>query len=384
MRNVIIGAIAVAVMASTAAAVPAKKAPAKTAASAAPKPPSDLESLVIAAARDEIRSESDPFAPSSIDMSKMGRPFHLVFPLNSDVSFFTYEGGTLRLVLPRDRSSIYLNGSTTEAVRFQSIEFMVRENRGASYVGQNAYGAKAVIRVVNRLRGAVAMIDGPEPTGKPSDYGNYEFSQSLPGPQAKAIALDAQIVVDGVIAPLSPTRAVGCSSNYAEPTISSPTEVSIKTCYAGAKVSRIAFQRRSTGEIIKEWKNEILPATGPILFDDVRLGMTTKQFAILRPNTPIDRGNSFATYTSNDEVVEVRFHEYQVSMVELTVPDDGRMPSRFATFAGRYGPPTKSSCNYPDMFCSQQWTTTEGILVEFNYIKGLPGKVLYRAPNKRD
>jgi hypothetical protein len=116
----------------------------------------------------------------------------------------------------------------------------------------------------------LAMLDRPE--GEESPYASsvpilpsiaarmppmpkktYWVGMTLPGPEARKVATDAALVIEGNIAPLEGGKLSVCKANYIEPQIDAPIEVYGSECWVGANVTRIAFLRKSTGEVLKEW-----------------------------------------------------------------------------------------------------------------------------------
>ena len=75
---------------------------------------------------------------------------------------------------------------------------------------------------------------------------------SVGGPEARALATNAQLIIEGTI-----TRIVGGGVNFCKPldreaTASEPVEIHGEECWIGANVSGIAFTGKS-GEVLKEW-----------------------------------------------------------------------------------------------------------------------------------
>jgi hypothetical protein len=87
----------------------------------------------------------------------------------------------------------------------------------------------------------------------PLDRNTYFVEISLPGPQALKVALDSALVVEGTIEALDDGKLNLCKSNDSAPKIDAPTEIHGSDCWIGANVTRIAFIRKSTGEVLREW-----------------------------------------------------------------------------------------------------------------------------------
>ncbi|HYC94510.1 MAG TPA: hypothetical protein VEB39_02300 [Sphingomicrobium sp.] len=239
--------------------------------------PSDpLQSAFRAAHRDYSAQLTDKFAETTADPSVIGQRFKFVGRLhNGQVTgappsdaWYSYDDGKLRLSFnPRDNYA---------DVGISGPKYMVGIIGGArkptrSYVGSNAYGLSARVQVERLEENGLAMLERPEgEVSPPSKYSTpmppsiaarlppepkdrYWVEYTLPGPQAKRLARDAGLVVEGTIAALADGKLSYCEGTYIDPKIDNPLEIYGSECWIGAKVSRIAFIRMSTGEVLKEW-----------------------------------------------------------------------------------------------------------------------------------
>ena len=131
-------------------------------------------------------------------------------------------------------------------------------------------GSRSRVDGSGRVGYVSAMLDRPE--GEESPYKssisippsmlslvpplpkkNYWVEMALPGPEARKVAMDAALVIEGTIQALDGGKLSICKPNYIEAQIDAPTEIYGSECWVGANVSRIAFIRKSTGEVLKEW-----------------------------------------------------------------------------------------------------------------------------------
>jgi hypothetical protein len=229
------------------------------AAAAVSAPVSPVDRITSAAYRDYEVQLTDKFAATTVRPAP-GEPFRLAIPLgNGDLvgarigsAYYSYADGALTLSL------------SSEETKGDRLPMLLRKPKllaASSYRGQNGFGAAANVRTERLLYQGVALIEGPAgvPTSRyagityvaPHDYWHRI---TLDGPEAKALALDTDIVVEGKLANLPGGKAAACQTRISDPTISHPLEVFFTLCYAGAVVDRVAYVRRSTGAVLKEWK----------------------------------------------------------------------------------------------------------------------------------
>lgn len=242
-------------------------------AGAAPADP--LQSTFRAVHRDYSAQLTDKFAETTADPSVMGQRFKFVGRLHSGQvsggppgdAWYTYDDGKLRLNFnPREN---YAGAGISGPKYFVGIIGGSRVPT-RSYVGSNAYGVSARVQVERLEENGLAMLERPE--GEVSPYKSsipmspglaarlppdpkdtYWVEYALPGPQAKRLAQDAGLLVEGTIAALADGTLSYCEGTYIGAKIDNPLEIYGSKCWIGARVSRMAFIRMSTGEVLKEW-----------------------------------------------------------------------------------------------------------------------------------
>lgn len=194
----------------------------------------------------------------------MGQPAVIRVPLqNGDIAdgadptaFFSYEGGRLLLTDAIDDKRTDVGG------KLRLLTFRATRRPERKYQAQNSYGAKTIVTTQHRVLDAIALIDAPTGLDSPYDspgsirmpLNNYWVRRELSGPEAKQLALDTDFVVEGTIAPVDGTRVTGCDDKYSEATIDSPLEIYSERCWIGLRVARIAYVRRSSEEVLQEWR----------------------------------------------------------------------------------------------------------------------------------
>jgi hypothetical protein len=214
----------------------------------------------------------DRFADTTVDSSVVGKSFKIVVPLhNGDAlgghpgPWYSYNDGTLRLVFTL--SDLY-QSSGYKGPRYLTGVFGGSRTPVRSYTGSNAYGATARVQVEKLVQNGVAFMSGPKgerPIENDQNMGefirslgrgsNYSTELKLPGSQARRVALDSALIIEGAIANLPDAKLSGCKGMYGDATLDHPIELYGETCWVGANVRRVAFVRVSSGEVLEEWEN---------------------------------------------------------------------------------------------------------------------------------
>lgn len=187
--------------------------------------------------RANIDEVSDQFASSFDGSSFVGRSFKLRLIPEENVrndfktaSFYYYEDGRLSL-------NFFSKGGGRFVVRSRSAPF-------GSYVGQNGFGARVRVSRVQVITDALVV------SGSANDY---QWSQSVSGPEARAMSRDLAVVVEGRLADLKSGKLTECTANAVSATLHKPYDVLKDSCDVGGILTRVAFIRRSTGMVLKEW-----------------------------------------------------------------------------------------------------------------------------------
>lgn len=237
-----------------------------------------LQSAFAAAHRDYMAQLTDKFAEATADRGVIGKPFKIVRPIKDGQAYsglpgdayYTYDDGKLRLIFIPDEK--YAGPGLIEGPKYLVGIVGGSRKTERSYTGSNAFGVTARVEVVRLVEDGVAMLDRPE--GEENPYQStimtntsptiaqllpprpkhsYWLEMTLPGPQARKVARDAALVVEGTIEPLEGGKLSICRGTYIEPKIDTGMEIYGSQCWVGANVRRIAFIRKSTGEVLKEW-----------------------------------------------------------------------------------------------------------------------------------
>lgn len=285
-----------------------------------------------------------------------GKPFKLTLTLGDDSSAgYQYSDGVLTLnISPTSRAPLSEMKRSVPTLKVSSS----RRSLG-SYTGQNAYGATATVRSSEWNDAAIAIVDSPKfmppPEKAGTSYAKYLPARewwvqlTLPPSEAKAISNDTVAVLEGTYAdlPYKKYPAGACSFSGSEATITSPYEVFIHTCFVGAKVARVAFVRKSSGAVIKEWTLENAPRLGPVLWDKIRVGMTEDEVKLSYP----DLGTNYA----NDPFTVETDPSGGVKRVEVKARTFGLTGKKLAKqLTVQYGAPLRIDCQY-DLICKGEW-----------------------------
>ena len=343
-------------------------------AAAGPTIPTDFRAVMTAARRDHVARKTDQFAAATVDQSFMGKPFRVAVPVDP-----LYYPENNRLVFTvRTRSNMPLgmyrkpDGSTGFFERVHYIEVARTERAGGSYIGQNAFGVTKQVTVKHQTHDGVAIVgEAPEDGGREAlGVPTYDYETTLPGPQAKALAADTQMVLEGTYAPLEGGNLTSCFNDGSGPTINSPTLVTSLNCYAGAHISRVAFVRVSTGEVLKEWTNTLPEASGPVLWSGIRYGMSRRQYNATQPDQRgvYQWGGAFKVKKGDETAtVWLDIKTGTVQGIDLDVPGQ---PTAFIQDANaRYGSPIETRCREPNErlgVCHYTWVSPEKVRVAFD------------------
>lgn len=238
-------------------------------------PAGTLQSAFQAAHRDYSAQLVDKFAETTADPAVIGKPFKFIGPLKDGQAlggppgpYYSYDDGKLRLIfIPHEK---YAGPGLIEGPKYVVGTIGGSRTPTRSYTGTNAFGVTARVQVEKLQENSLAMLERPE--GEVSPYRSdsplpaspesqlppppkdtYWVEVALPGPEARRLAQDARFVVEGTIASLHDGKLSICKGFYGEPKVDHPLEVYGSNCWIGANVSRIAFVRKSTGEVLKEW-----------------------------------------------------------------------------------------------------------------------------------
>ena len=227
-------------------------------------PVDPLEEAFSEAHRNYQAHSTDQFADSAISESFLGKQFRIVRPVHGLGSgelsgpYYSYDNGTFRLIFEPSPQPFFTK-ETPPPVLF-TVGGSAKPQR--TYPATNAFGAKFRVTVEQVRENAIEMLQRPHgvpdaafaaiPELASQALESYTVEFRLAGAEARALATDAQLIIEGTI-----TRLVGGGVNYCKPldreaTASETVEIHGEQCWIAANVSRIAFTRKS-GEVLKEW-----------------------------------------------------------------------------------------------------------------------------------
>ncbi|MCB2058736.1 MAG: hypothetical protein H6916_03840 [Novosphingobium sp.] len=339
----------------------------------------NLTDALRAAYADDERD--DRFASSTVDDGQVGQPFRAVLPIGdgqvhgqnpTNGAFYAYYPETQRLEFHFSSESERTTGERedglTGLIYYPVFILDERIASGGSYVGQNAFGASVRVNVSRHYRDGVAILDAPGITDvRTMSRASYETKLTLSGPGAREVARDTVVELEGRLGRLDIGRLARCTSDYIGPTIDAPSEHTMHTCFVGAVVERVAFVRRSTGEVLQEWRIDNSPAEGPELWNRVRFGMNRKQFTAAFPNVEWPRyGIGFRIQDSGVKA-EIDIRNDLVSSVRTEIRGQSPQSAR-AQMMAKYGSPVEDRCQYVDTTCNTTWQTPDGVRVRFSSI----------------
>ena len=225
-----------------------------------------------AAHRDYSAQLADQFAERTSDSDADGKLFKFVGPLKDGNAlggppgdaYFTYKNGKLQLVFIPDEKPA---GSGYGGPRYLIGVIGGSRKPQRSFVGTNAFGATVRVQVESFDANGLAMFERPAGGANPympadvspqvASYlpqrASYSLDLELPPAEARRVSSDAGLLVEGTLAAFPDGKPSICKPIYIEATVANPLRLYGEECWVGARVRRIAFARRSTGEVLKEW-----------------------------------------------------------------------------------------------------------------------------------
>lgn len=252
---------------------------AKVAHAAPPEPPAPIAQVMSAAHTAFRLSKADKFAATPTIPAAEGKSFKLTLRLgDGDVAsgimpnsgYYSYKNGTLEFVVSKDTNPRpYYENDKTELLYFSSVN-----TPGKSYVGRNAYGAATRVSVENWRRSALGIVSIPEGEELPymareaakdeargikrmvpPSLDTYPYVVEVSGPEARQLVANVRVVIEGTMTQLASGKLTDCVTDYSEPKINAPYEISEYICWVGANITRIAYINTATGAVLKEFKS---------------------------------------------------------------------------------------------------------------------------------
>jgi len=292
-----------------------------------------------------------------------GKSFKLTLPVidggeGSGAIVYDYKDGALIIdASPRD----VWPTSSGSGEALPSFKVSETSKSLGSYVGQNAYGATAKVSAFKDTNTAIALVSAPKPMLSPSRVRigaqllgdtDWWIKLELPPAQAKALVGDVMGIIEGKYTRLPSGKPGDCKSGGASATLDNPTEYYSETCYIGANIDRIAFIRKSTGEVLKEWTNENSPRLGRVLWDKVQEGMNVRELQAIYPSM-----TSYGYIESEHAQINL-INRVATSVEVRRAGAGGKAIAQQLT--DKYGSPIAIDCKY-DGLCQGEWKAGDGI-----------------------
>jgi len=216
-------------------------------------PEAEIQGALMAAHRDFVRQSNDPFQESTVPPSIAGTLFTVRFPFREGQTagaplggsgLYSYRDGVLIL-------SLYTQGGYTapRSTRRTLIRIATRERAGRPYVGANAFGAHARVEVNYLQEDSLASIGQ-----LPASEADLTFETFLRPAEARHLALNALVVVEGFVTYIDNQRLTECARISSPARLDSPTDIRGTQCWLGARITRIAFIDRRSGNVLREWR----------------------------------------------------------------------------------------------------------------------------------
>lgn len=307
-----------------------------------------------------------------------GQHFKATVPFDTDMIAFgatsyDYENGKLLLSLSPDKAAPLLR----QGGKGLKVVLIAESTRSlGSYVGQNAFGAKARVTSLKNDGAGIALVSAPRPMLRARVISGIEvepksgwfYEAELAPADAKALALKSAVEIEGTYAETPWGDAGFCNEYGSGATIQDPTDYYSSRCYVAVNVDRIAFVNEATGAVLKEWTLASAPALGSELWGGIRLGMSEFQVKTLWPAI-----TDYGSLEANGANVSVRFGDDGVTSVEVHLPYE-QANGAFGSLVRQYGQPVASKC-IVETICYGRWNLSGGVSL---FLTG-SGELTYKA-----
>ena len=247
LRKTSIVALAVLSLGSAAHAAPAHRHVHKTAAPSAPEPVHQIsadgvlnsDDLMALAKMGVERFPKDQFAVPAAN-AYLKREFSLSIPLTQyGMARYKYDQAEQTLTI------------TFAAAGFggDEIKLASKTKNLGSYVGQNAFGARATVDSFHDDDLGLNLI--ALPAHEPSAI-YYEASVSAAPDEARQIAAHAEVLIEGAVI-AKDNAAAACEDRFSAATLDDPASLSIHSCVVNAAATKIVILNAATGTVYGQW-----------------------------------------------------------------------------------------------------------------------------------
>lgn len=192
-----------------------------------------------------------------------GANIHFSIPLNSSKStlavnylssgYYNYTDGLL---------SIHLDHWYGPLEAFEPAKVI----SGRSYMGTNAFGVGANIRVETILKGGISVVNVADPSRLPngSDNGrSFLFTKQISGSDARNLVSSLRYEIFGKISTFSDGRSVKCRSGRSNPpTRERPNDFTYHFCTVAVEATKVTLVNSVNGHTLRSWEGSELAQAG--------------------------------------------------------------------------------------------------------------------------
>lgn len=215
----------------------------------------------------------DEFSPPFPVATYVGRTFRIegsfrsgksTGPTGDAMGFYSYDvaAQSLKLVLigpiflDLNRLDPPYSGEYLDRPEAEGFHFKETSAKGPAYVGQNSFGAKALVGSEHHTSLGIVQFGKGRGVGLPARDGySYEKAISASPEEARALSQNARVIVTGRITEYLPGRAFGCSRRFRAATIDQPTDLTFEDCFAAVRIDMIEFTDTASGATVASWSS---------------------------------------------------------------------------------------------------------------------------------
>lgn len=211
---------------------------------AAPAPLSAAARALATARANAVALDRDQFANQQSLDEFVGQEFTATVKAQAK-----YADGVLALYRFSDEVQPNQEAEISDPHRFErhrGLELSADFKETGRSVGQNAFGARAEVRHFRGVQDTLMFMN------RPRDL-YYEFRKPLPGPDAKALAERAVIIVRGRVDRSESGKVAGCNSLYLDATIDMPNTGVVQQCWVAIRVEAIELRASANGGVLAAW-----------------------------------------------------------------------------------------------------------------------------------
>lgn len=216
--------------------------------------------------------KADEFSPSLNQADMVGRPFRAWLPFGklyepgNRIGGWSYDADSQTLTLSISHSAWsgitlpkLIAGGTYGLDNSDGVFVSYVQTGMGKHMASNAYGA--TVEVTDVEVDAFAIVQrGPTNTFRFGDYGGLKKTLQMPPEEARRVAGDLMVLIEGTTAPGVKEDVAGCGIDGFPAKIDRPMSLTMHLCAISADIRRIGIFTRS-GQALADWG----PGSGKIV-----------------------------------------------------------------------------------------------------------------------